>query len=87
VISPEWGTNVNEREDITQMIGKTGRDAVANACNALVARTKRRGNGIAAALAVIAFLAQPTIAADRLEPGLQGQTAPGDAPDAVLATP
>ncbi len=43
----------------------------------------RLGAGLAAA----ALLIQPLVAADRLEPGLQGQTAPGDRPGAVLAVP
>ncbi len=43
--------------------------------------------GIGAALAAIACLAQAAGAADRLEPGLQGQTALGDRPGEVLAIP
>jgi hypothetical protein len=48
---------------------------------------KRVIQRMSAGLAAIALLAQPLAAADRLEPGLQGQTAPGDIPGAVLAAP
>jgi LVIVD repeat len=44
-------------------------------------------NRMAAALTAAALLGQPLAAKDRLEPGLQGQTAPSDKPGAILAVP
>jgi hypothetical protein len=44
-------------------------------------------NRIATCVASAVLLVQPLAAADRLEPGLQGQTASGDTPGEVLAVP